>query len=80
MHFGALPEITGPPTSGANSCSAGFIVKIGATTSAVWSLKSAGASAQLLNDVAIGPQGRCYAVGIFRGGSMAIGGQNIEAV
>ncbi|HEX8325938.1 MAG TPA: T9SS type A sorting domain-containing protein [Hymenobacter sp.] len=74
IQFGTLPILTGPPSGGGSVYSAGFVVKHDASTIAAWQLVSSGASAQLFNDVAVGPQGRCYIVGTFRGGSMTLGG------
>lgn len=82
IQFGTLPALVGPATTTAS----GFVVKLSATNTAAWLLRTTGpagqgpatASGQRIDGIAVGPQGRCYAVGGLTGSSVAIGAQSLN--
>jgi len=82
LQFGTLPALTGPAPIAGIGYSAGFVVKLNGATTAAWAVSTTAgagptATAQGVTDIAIGPQDRCYALGLLRGGGMALGAQSI---
>ncbi len=81
LQFGSLPALNGPSTANA----AGFVVKVGPTNTAEWLLSTTGPARQSnsspagqgVEGLAVGPQGRCYAVGGLYGSTMALGPQSL---
>ena len=73
LQFGTLPALTS-----SNAYANGFLVKFDSTINPTWMVTSTGATGQLFYGIAIGPQGRCYAMGIFASGSIALGTQNLS--
>ena len=71
LQFGSLPAVTGPTAGNA----AGFVVKVAANNTAAWAVKTTGPGSQSVDDLAIGPQDRCYAVGGLVGSSMGLNTQ-----
>lgn len=80
LQFGTLPAISGPAPVNGLSYNVGFIVKLDATTTPAWVLTTSGAPAtgQGFVDIAAGPQGQCYALGGFGGGTMMLGPQSLS--
>lgn len=77
LQFGTLPALTGP----ANANAAGFVLKLSAANTATWLVSTTGpnrqstttASGQSIDEITIGPQARCYAVGGLIGSQMSLG-------
>ena len=80
IQFGTLPALTGPAPQGSLSYSIGFVVKLNAAMAASWALTTSGAggTGQGFSDLAVGPQGRCFAVGALGGGAMTLGPQSLN--
>ena len=74
LQFGNLPAVNGPPTGNAM----GFVVKLNASNTAAWTLKTTGPGSQSIDHIATGPQNHCYLLGSLVGSTMTLGTQSLN--